>query len=168
MPFRNKGTTMSTEAMAPNSTLPRPRTRDEAIVRAAAERIAAECAGWDRTSNAERWITALINARPSWDDGYRLARELETYSMVRPDSALVEILDNASMHLDDVHEEAERSWVRVVGFTPEFSVGDVVTFRHGTGPIHSIDGARARYVVDVDRCGNGGIYADAEEVTAAE
>lgn len=158
---------MSIEAMAPASTLPRPSERDPALVRRAAELIAADCVGWDPTSSQESWVEPLLNARYEWDDGFKLARELERYAHVDANFELAEVLDGASRHLDDVHEEAEKAWVRIVGFTPAFTVGQIVTMRHGTGPIHSIDEKRARYVVDVDRCGNGGIYANAEDVVTA-
>jgi hypothetical protein len=158
---------MSIEAMAPASTLPRPSPRDQTLVRQAAERIAADCVGWDPTSKPEAWIEPLLRARSEWDDGFRLARELERDAYVMANFELAEILDGASRHLDDVHEEAEKAWVRIVGFEPAFAVGREVTMRHGTGPVHSIDETRARYVVDVERRGNGGIYANAEDVVAA-
>ena len=158
---------MSIEAMAPTSTMPRPRPYAPETVRLAAERIAAECVGWDPTSRTEHWIDALSGCVSDWHDGYRVARQLEIHSSVIPDSNLVEILDGAYHHLDAVREEADKAWVRIVGFTPAHAVGDVVTMRHGTGPVHMVDEERARYVVDVERTGNGGIYANAEDLIAS-
>lgn len=158
---------MTIEPMAPTSTMPRPRPYAPETVRVAAERIAEECAEWDPTSKPENWVEALVGCVRDWNDGYRLARELEIHHSVRPDSGLVEVLDGAHHHLDRAQEEAENIWVRIVGFTPGHAIGDLVVFAHGTGPIHSIDMKRARYVVDVERTGNGGIYANAEDVAAA-
>lgn len=158
---------MTVEAMAPTSNMPRPRPYAPGIVRVAAQRIAEECMEWDPTSKPEHWVEALVDSVRDWSDGYRLARQLEIHSSVSPDSGLVEVLDGAYHHLECAQEEAENIWVRIVGFTPEHAVGDLVVFAHGTGPIHSIDMKRARYVVDVERTGNGGIYANAEDVAAA-
>lgn len=158
---------MPVEAQAPASTMPRPKRSDPSIVTEAATRLADRCVEWDPTSRRSLWIEALVAAASDWSDGYRLARNLDRHAMVMPDSDLVEILADAQSVLDDVHAEAEAAWVRIVGFSPDFAVGEQVTMRHGTGPVHSIDERRARYVVDVDRVGNGGVYANAEDVRAA-
>lgn len=159
---------MPIEAQAPESTMPRPRRRDPAILKEASLRMAERCLEWGRGSPRQTWAEALERAWPDWNDGYELARALERDAMIRPDRELVDILDEASHVLDTVLAEAEASWVKIVGFTPIFAIGDEVTIAHGTGPVFEIDEKHARYIVDVDRRNNGGFVMNAEDVHPAK
>lgn len=156
----------ATEAMAPNCTMKRPAVRDTEIVRQAAEIVAVKCAQWGN-DQPSKWIDALIDARSSWNDGYELARELENSTWITPDRDLVEILDDASHELFEVHRDAVKKWVRIVGFSPAYSVGDVVSCRHGSGPITKIESETAQFIVsttDRDWGLGGGYVINAEDV----
>jgi hypothetical protein len=124
------------EAMAPESTMKRPSKYDDAIVRAAAEKLAVRCAEWE--GEAEDWIDDLVKCRRDWDDGYQLARALETRCSVSPDGDLVETLDDAYSLLVSEHERAVKQWVQIVGFTPRFQTGDRAECRQGPGIINSV------------------------------
>jgi hypothetical protein len=163
-----------TEAMAPASTMPRPSLHDKAIVREAAEKLAADCAKWDDSdSSPEAWVDDLAKLSHEWGDGYELAKALDDRCGVSPDSELVEILDSASSYLWAAHRDAVRKWAQIVGFTPQFAVGDTVeTPRHGPGVVRRVEMDEARYVVATfERQWTGpgsGWVLDAEQVRAAQ
>jgi len=117
-------------------------------------------------------IDDLMKQSHSWSNGYLLARDLDQYCGWQPDAEMVMTLDHiGSMRIEQL-EKAEKDWVSRLGPQPAFAVGDIVTFDHpkdaeNRGPIHSIDTARARYVVDTRNAGNGGFLVPFEDVRAA-
>jgi hypothetical protein len=75
-------------------TLPRPRQYDAPVLELAARKLAERIVeDWDTTGSVDQWITPLTREMRTTRDGYELARELEKYHMVSPDTTLVEIHD---------------------------------------------------------------------------
>ena len=151
---------------SPGCTLKRPKESDQAIVRAAAERLAARCVKWDPTSKAEDWVEDLIKASHHWDDGYKLVKYLDDHAHVEGDVLLVEELDGAGFELSRLVTEETRRWVAIVGFDPAFAVGDKVSCRHGEGVVNSIRVETAQYVVATDGRETGGYIINAEDLKA--
>lgn len=145
----------------------RPLRRNTDVLQIAAERMATDIVKrWDTTGNAEDWVAPLMErgliARGY--DGYKLARELESYG-IDPDSDLVEVLDDVSHHLDDAHSEEVERWVKFMNIRPERKEGDVVSWTSGrgvlTGTIRTIMEERAYYVIappEDPKFQNGGGY----------
>ena len=155
------------EGSSPDCALKRPTDYEDYVVRDAAEKLAQQCQQWDMQTSAEEWIEDLVKARYEWTDGYALAKELDDRCHVSPDSELVDILDRAPSYLSDAHRKAVKRWVRIVGFTPGYAIGETVGTRHGNGKITKIYVETAQYVVDTKGVGNGGYIINAEDIKPA-
>ena len=131
----------------------RPTIQDDDVVRLAARnavrRIADEWEDDEITADDTIVIQELYEAfsRNYDDDGYTLARRLETIFCWSPDAALVEILDHDFLHR--ARDEAVKQWVNVYGIKPELSIGTEVVCRHGIGVITEIAENAAEYVVQI-------------------
>lgn len=152
---------------------PRPRRYTPEINRAAAGQMADMLIEQNAfTEDRERIAEDLLKCTTSWDNGYRLAKDLDSYCHWDPDAEIVETLDYMSSMRSEQLEKCEKDWVLRTNPTTAFAVGDIVAFdcpRDGErkGPIHSIDAERARYVVDDRGMGNGGVLVPFEDVRAA-
>lgn len=142
----------------------RPRKSDPAIVAYAANSVAEMIVeDWDEGGCVEDWAKALgKEMRYSHRDGYELARELERYHSITPDSRLVELLDDASGALDDAYADALEKWVKMAGWQPQFAVGDRVTWRGRAGAVNGVKEKVATYYFAPDdeapRFAQGGGY----------
>jgi hypothetical protein len=156
---------------------PRPTRNDDNVIRAAALKLAEDCAEWDSETPTAEWVDALLKCKRHWSDGYELARELQDRCWVSPDAALVEVLDGASSYLWSAENEAVKAWIAEHGVTAPLSIGTRVACGRGTGEITRIDAERGAYVVlpDAERGdpkfsrGGGWIinYDDATETAEA-
>ena len=108
----------------------RPKRSDDAIVAAAAKRLAAEVKEWlNDESTLEEIEADLVKAIKYDNDGYDIARRLD--GQYSPDAALVEILDNASHFKSSAQTKAEIEWVNANNITPP-AIGSKVTYKeHG-------------------------------------
>lgn len=151
-------------------TMPRPKQSDPAVIMYAAHIIAGRIVEeWEPSGDTDEWAKSLAKEmRYAHRDGYALARELERYHGVSPDSQLVEILDEASSVLSDAHTDALEKWVKLTGWTPRFAQGDRV--RHdtlGEGIINEVKASVATYWFAPDaeaaRFRQGGGYLATED-----
>lgn len=131
----------------------RPRPNDANIRQVAivemAQELAEEWAEGGRTR--KDWENILNRITPNFrQNGYEIAKEVERYSSVQPDSTLVELLDNASYHLDRAHEEAVRQWVKHHNLKLSREVGDRVSTPWGEGKITELRPDIAQYIVTPD------------------
>lgn len=141
---------------------PRP-TRSDVRLTAVAE-LAVDCAKWDMgeapsAACIEGWEKALGRCFLD-NNGYEIARDLESYHGVSPDAELVEILDGASHYVWCAHDKAVKAWVAENGVEPTLKVGDRISYREWAGVINAIDAGMARYLLKPDgeeeRYRNGG------------
>lgn len=157
---------------------PRPKLRDQEVLRAAAESAMPRIIEWLaedwREADREDYVDDLIAAVALWD-GYKAARVLERKGW-EPDADLVEILDDGCWGYR-AHQEAQRAWVEANKIEPTYAAGDVVKTPHGVGPIVGIHLDTAHYTVQTNhylaerptQAGTAGGYVVAfEDVSAVE
>ncbi len=154
--------------------IPRPRQRDKAVLEYAAHQVAERvCEEWDIDGDVGDWTRSIAKEIGFHDCGYALARELERWHGIHPDTALVELLDEAGCAVRDAHKDALTKWVKMTGWTPKFSVGDRVECRHGVGRVNEINVETSLYLFAPDadagkyRLG-GGIHVWEDELTACD
>lgn len=101
------------------------------------------------------------------ENGYEYAKHLEDrYSAYHVDSIIVEALDSIQWDLYRAREEKIKEWVKKYNINPLFSVGDMVSHRHGKNTIHEIDYERAQYKINTDK-DNSKYIVNFEDVTKA-
>jgi len=139
---------------------PRPTRHTDAVIRAAAEKLAVDCLEWDSSATAEEWAADLIKCKWSWGDGFKLAKELEDRCHLDADMQLAEILDSGSSYLWEAEREAVKAWVAENDIKPQFEVGARITCSRGLGTVREIRDAEAQYVIlpdgEADRFARGG------------
>lgn len=159
--------------MADQEVPPRPARNAPEVRAKAVEEIAAQCAEWGGGTSDE-WAVMLSRCHLT-DNGYELARELDTYHRLRGiDAELVEILDSASSYLWSAHDDAVAEWVAANGIKPALPVGTRVSIPRGEGVIRGFDDKHGSYLVIPDgeeelfKNGGGNIvaYELAQQVSA--
>ncbi len=97
--------------------------------------IAADVDSWLGEENSAGIEDAIemckkaIKTHNRYDNGYELAKKLEReYLGKTPDAELVEILEGAYSHADDIEKKFVEAWVRENNITIPHSVGDLVSF----------------------------------------
>lgn len=128
----------------------RPRRTDEAVCRAAAERLAPEVARWLEEAPDESIVAALTKALRGNSDGYALARALERDWHIEPDEELVEILSGAAGALWSCQDAAIAAWVAENGVTLGLDIGTRVSTPRGMGVVERRDEKLANYIIRLD------------------
>ena len=106
-----------------NPKTPRPGSRDDFIMRAAAQDLAPEVQRWSKAGNGDDNLDQItVDLRRALDrcidlDGYQLARELDRIGW-EADAELVEIMDGASGAVYKCHKAACIEWVQIEGMQP--------------------------------------------------
>lgn len=145
----------------------RPEINDEAVVLAAAKRLAPKVNEWadGNPDEIEQTIKDLVEAIGDniYDlDGYRLSQHLDRNVGYSADSALVEILDSAGFYLHDEHKSAVQEWVKVNSITVPFKIADKVVVKRKwekpvDGTIYAIITPRAEVIVNCPSLGHNPI-----------
>jgi hypothetical protein len=163
----------------------RPDQYSEDNLRFAAEKLAdAMIADGSLDGDREEVVADLADVLKDGhhDDGYQLARSLESYHCWSPNTGIVEHLDMAWHYVNEAHRKSVKEWVDANGIKADRKVGDPVRIRDGRKP-ELIDGViatiyedEARYVVCCQSLGHvpegqfgtRGIYKDYDQVFDAE
>lgn len=133
------------------SQIKRPTRDDKIIVQQAAEHYAEEMhKNWPDYSK-EEWTEALTDNYSEWKNGYEMAKDIERDGF-EPDVEMVGFLDNFSSEVSKFHKKSVEKWVELVGFEPEFAIGDQVDMgesrrRPRYGVVASISNKTAEYGV---------------------
>ena len=107
------------------SQVKRPKQSDPAILEKAAREFAETMHKQWPEYSIEEWAEALETNYSACKDGYEFARDLERDGFA-PDTEMVNELDSFGLKVSEVCRHAEKQWVRLDGFTPEFAIGDKV------------------------------------------
>lgn len=155
----------------------RPSRQNRDIQRFAIEDLASQLTEeWTQGKfSAEKWKDVLTWAqifRNGGRSGYDLAKEIEPKLLAEPDSYLVEILEGACHHLDNIHTNAVKQWVKFHQHRLSRQLGDYVKTPWGVGKITELLPETAVYIVTPDndpryRQG-GGWVLEAERCTTPE
>jgi hypothetical protein len=155
---------------------PRPTDRDDRVRVAAVAAILPEVAEWlgDEYGGTPRdQIVADLLSVVGETDGYRACRKLERDHRWQPDEHLVDILAGLPSTLLGAERAFVKLWAEANGVRPHLTIGEVVDTPAGSGPITSIAGAIASYVVQTDEYlrrnpdQNGGVLIPYEQCTPA-
>ena len=131
-------------------------TEQTASVRAdALDMLLPEVMAWLKTDGDEAGVRKNLEAAVtdcSWDDdGYALAKYLDTRCYWSVDAELVEVLEMWGVYEHRALSKAVKWWVRACNITPQHAVGDVVRAKWGhetiEGTITKICDEEATYVV---------------------
>lgn len=160
---------MQTEMYPEQIKRPSPYSKEN-IARAAKKHSVELAQQWSDWT-AEEWEESLIRHYRPHLNGYELAKEMERdgYS---PDAEMVNELDTFDHYVSSCGREAEKEWVKLVGFNPEFSVGDDVDLgerfkdRGQYGKVSRIRHESAEYEVKVDAASNSAFIIKAENLKA--
>lgn len=112
------------------TTTPRPSTRDQAIMEAAARAVAESlvkhgCFEESEQDDIARDILREIRC----SDGYELARALDRSHGWSPTAEMVEILDTLSYELAAAHSRAQAEWAKQVSIEPPLPIGARVVLK---------------------------------------
>lgn len=115
----------------------RPSKRSEQVRQEAAKIMAPKVLKWIGDNDMDDADLATVEndlqeAMQYNDDGYDVARFLETFKYYFPDSELVGILDEAVGEILAVHRRFCIEWVKTSGMAPP-AIGSKVTHSHGRG-----------------------------------
>jgi hypothetical protein len=134
----------------------------ERAVRIMAERLAR----WARSGPPEDYMDAARAVMGSHENGYEIARDLESFHRLLPDAELVEICDSAYSAVLAAVDELVGEWVKAEGVKVPFNMGDKIV-RPQIGAISAIheDTATVSYRFSEGR-GFGG--CDFEDVVLAD
>ena len=110
-----------------NTTIPaRPKRSDDAVIAAAAKKLAPAVREWLNDETELKDIEADLAQAMKYDsDGYDIARHLD--GQYSPDAALVEILDGAGYAKISASSKAEAEWVKANNLQPP-AIGSMVSF----------------------------------------
>lgn len=113
-------------------TIERP-TFDESMAPALCEYIKKVLREWSGNPNDYVNEERLLGIAENYngENGYELAQELESKLYIRPDSILVDLLDNVYHEADLLEKEMVRRWVKDNNLTLELSVGQRVIMDRG-------------------------------------
>lgn len=131
----------------------RPRFSKE-IARIAAEEIVAELVrdGHIEDSQVHDSVEDIVKHAGYHDDGYDLAKKLDSYAHWDCNFAMVEILDGFSWACSAAITDAEKTWAAETAQQPPYPVGTRVQFgRNETGEITGVyEYGAAKYLIKVD------------------
>lgn len=103
----------------------RPRGTDRDVLERAANKFAERMHTQWSDYSKEKWAKALMKIYSPHLDGYELAKEIEREGFC-PDVEMVNELDSFDYEVSTARRQAEAEWVKNIGFTPEFAIGDEV------------------------------------------
>ncbi len=92
----------------------RPSKNDDFVLLAAAETLAPLVAKWadEPESEIPEIAKQIADSIRYGEDGYEIAKTLESRFCYDSDSTLVEILDNAMFHISNAHQRICKDWVK--------------------------------------------------------
>jgi hypothetical protein len=152
---------------------------NEVSCRAVAEKIADDVVTWCQgKTNRDEVIADLEKAIAYGEDGYSIAKYLDTSRGWDVDADLVEILDRTFFEKLALHDKAVNEWVLAYSIKPKLEAGAAVTVHNRStgnkvvdGQIVSIDEKRGRYTVFIEAlghvrsgCGTTGVVLPFEDV----
>jgi len=148
----------------------RPTSRAKEVVKIAAEAYAKRMHSQWSDWSVDEWAEALIEHHSPFKDGYELAKDLERAGF-DPDAKMVFELEGFDSEVGSVHRKAVKDWVKLVGFEPQYRVGDDVLVprifddKGGSGRISEILHESAEYLVKTDPDSSSAHVIKAEDIT---
>lgn len=123
----------------------RPGRHDEAVIALCIEEVAELLLAWlqetdpsddpDRIQECREHARKLLIGLCTDDDGYKLAKRLDDYLGYKPDSQLVDALEQIWSIRYKAYEKVVAEWVAREGIViPEAYMGKTVKFRSGPNP----------------------------------
>lgn len=139
----------------------RPTIHDQETIHAVAKRFVPRMRQWlgddsgDMTdAEIEKDLAKAFKNSFTWD-AYSIAREFERMTY-EANSALVQLLEAASLLAIDETQKRVKAWVIAEGILPAFAVGDKVVVSPVDGTIIRVDAETAEYVVQCPSVGHSG------------
>lgn len=147
---------------------PRPNSHDEYLINLAMRNLAIDVMKWDdykfseNEEDDEDEIDKVAGhlTKSYDDDGYTFAKNLDHNECYSVDTALVEILENASHTVYEIVNKANEDWVTAYQIKPTRAIGDTVKFYNNRkkdiveGVISKIDAKVAKYHVFCESLGH--------------
>lgn len=140
--------------MTNNSAIERPKRLTSEMKLAAAERTVASLmrSGHLELGEQEDAVKAIAKHGTLYDDGYALAKNLDTYEYWDCDLMMADDLDQFGTFARDELEKAQADWAKVNNIQPSLSIGTAVLLKSNeTGLIDGIyEHGVAQYLVKID------------------